>query len=226
MIKACIFDLDGVLCDTAKYHYLAWKRLADELGFVFTEKDNERLKGVSRMESLEILLEVGNITAGEEQKEEWARKKNGWYVEYLKSMDQEALLPGAKEMLLLARRDGMKTALGSASKNAGLILDRLGLAPYFDAIADGNLVERAKPAPDVFLAGARLTQTPPQDCLVFEDSQAGIAAARAGRMASVGVGDKKILGEADFVVASLVELTGPDGTGTGLWRKISAGVSV
>ncbi len=205
-IKGVIFDLDGVLCDTAKYHYLAWKRLAEELGFFFSEKDNERLKGVSRMRSLDILLEVGHMTATPEQKEVYATKKNGWYVEYISKMTEEEILPGVLDYLTYLRSRGIKTAIGSASKNTGIILSRLKLGPYFDAIVDGNDVSRAKPDPEVFLVAAERLGLAPSDCAVIEDAEAGIAAAKAGGMLAIGKGDPAILGAADMVIQDLTEL--------------------
>jgi beta-phosphoglucomutase len=205
-VRGAIFDLDGVLVDTATYHYLAWKRLARELGIDFTEADNERLKGVSRMRSLEILLELGQYHMSEAEKIEAAQKKNTWYVEYLRSLDEKALLPGSREYLTLLRRGGIKIALGSASKNAPLILERLGIAPLFDAIIDGNWVSKAKPDPEVFLKGAEKLGLDPAFCVVFEDSLAGIEAAKAGGMRIIGIGKPELLPGAEKYVASLEEL--------------------
>jgi beta-phosphoglucomutase len=204
--KGVIFDLDGVLVDTAKYHYLAWKRLAAELGFDFTEKDNERLKGVSRMASLEILLEVGGITMDNQEKYNCAAKKNSWYVEYLQQLDNSALLPGAAALLPLLKQRGVKRAIGSASKNTPLILQRLGIAPLFDAVVDGNSVSKAKPDPEVFLKAAEALQLPPPDCVVLEDSLAGIQAAHAGRMQAVGIGSPANLPGAEFWAPNLAGL--------------------
>ncbi len=202
-LLGAIFDLDGVIVDTAKYHYLAWKRLAQELGFVFTEKDNERLKGVSRMASLDILLEVGGISMTPEQKEAAAARKNAWYVDYIRQIDKSELLPGAREYLLWLRERGVRTALGSASKNAGIILENTGIQSLFDAVVDGGHVSRAKPDPEVFLlAAARLHLNPPQ-CAVFEDAAAGVQAALAGGMTAVGVGDPLVLARAHRVIPGL-----------------------
>ncbi len=207
-IRAAIFDLDGVLVDTAKYHYLAWCRLARELGFAFTEKDNERLKGVSRMRSLEILLETGGM-AGRftpEQMHGMAERKNGWYVEYITHMDASEILPGAAECLRAFRALGVKTALGSASKNSGLILDNLQLRDLFDTIVDGTRTSRAKPDPEVFVLGARDLGVDPAECVVFEDAQAGLEAARAGGMKAVAVGKPEDLSGYDAIVAGLFEV--------------------
>jgi len=206
-IKACIFDLDGVIVDTAKYHYLAWKRLADELGFEFTEEHNERLKGVSRMKSLEILLEIGNKNFAEEEKLKLAEKKNNWYVEYISKMKEDEILPGTKEFLQTVRENGIKISLGSVSKNAMTILNNLKLMEYFDAVIDGNKVSNAKPDPEVFILGAKEVNVDPKDCVVFEDAKAGIEAAINAGMYSVGIGDPKILSKANFVISSLGEMS-------------------
>jgi beta-phosphoglucomutase len=205
-MKAAIFDLDGVIVDTAKYHYLAWKRLARELGFDFTETDNERLKGVSRMRSLEILLEVGGVPMDEPARRESAARKDRWYVEYVEKMDPAELLPGAVEYLRHIRGRGVRTAIASASKNAPLIIHRVQIGPLFDAVVDGTIVFRAKPEPDVFLRAARELGFAAEDCVVFEDAEAGIeAAARAG-MASVGVGKPEYLEKADLVIPDFQSL--------------------
>lgn len=208
-IKACLFDLDGVLVDTAKYHFIAWKELAEELGFTFTEHDNERLKGVSRMASLDILLEIGGLTLPEEEKLRLAEEKNNRYVEYISKMDASEILPGALEFLRECRENGVKTALGSASKNAMTILDNTGLTPYFDAIIDGNHTSAAKPDPEVFLLGAKALGMDPADCVVFEDAEAGIEAATRAGMRSVGIGSPQTLAAANFVVPSLAEISLP-----------------
>lgn len=206
-IKACLFDLDGVLVDTARYHYIAWKELAEELGFVFTEQDNERLKGVSRAASLNILLEIGGIELGEEEKARLAEQKNNRYVEYIAKMDSSEILPGALDFLKECREQGIKIALGSASKNAMTILDNTGLTPYFDAIIDGTHTSAAKPDPEVFLLGAQALGTAPANSVVFEDAAAGIQAASRAGMRSVGIGSPETLGEATLVVPSLEQLS-------------------
>ncbi|QCT01175.1 beta-phosphoglucomutase [Paenibacillus algicola] len=202
-IKACLFDLDGVLVDTAKYHYIAWRQLAQELGFTFTEEDNERLKGVSRMASLDILLSIGGLELTEEEKLRLAESKNERYVEYISGMDASEILPGALELLQALRSQGIKVALGSASKNAMSILDHTGLTPYFDAIVDGNKTVSAKPDPEVFLLGAKEVGVLPEEAVVFEDAEAGIEAARRAGMRSVGIGSADQLGQADLVLSSL-----------------------
>ncbi len=206
-IKACLFDLDGVIVDTAKYHYIAWKELANELGFDFTETNNERLKGVSRMASLDILLEIGCINMSDEKKEALASRKNDRYVEYITKMNADEILPGAKEFLVALRQAGIKTALGSASKNAPIILERVGLTPYFDAIIDGNKTSKAKPDPEVFLKGAEALGVLATECVVFEDAEAGVEAALAGGMKCVGIGSPKVLGNANLIIDGLHQMT-------------------
>lgn len=206
-IKACLFDLDGVLVDTAKYHFIAWRRLAEELGFTFTEEDNERLKGVSRMASLDILLEIGGIRLEEEAKLALAARKNEWYVEYISRMNDSEILPGALSFLRELRESGIRVALGSASKNAMIILNNTGLTPYFDAIIDGTKTSSAKPDPEVFLLGAQEVDAAPDECVVFEDAEAGIEAARRAGMRSVGIGSPVQLGQANLVVSSLEGFT-------------------
>lgn len=205
-MQGAIFDLDGVIVDTAKYHYLAWHALARELGFEFTEQDNERLKGVSRMRSLDILLEIGGIKATPTEKERMAAAKNDRYVEYISRMEESELLPGAREYLEKLRSAGVKTALGSASKNAGLILRLLNITGLFDAIIDGTKVSQAKPDPEVFLAACRELQLPPEQCVVFEDAVAGIQAAKAAGIPVIGIGQPETLTEADLVISGLAEL--------------------
>lgn len=199
-ILACIFDLDGVIVDTARYHYLAWQRLAHELGFEFTKLHNERLKGVSRMRSLEILLEVGRVRLSETEKLLAAEKKNKWYVEYIAQLTPDEILSGAYELLIELKTYRIKIALGSASKNAGMILQRLELTRFFDAVIDGTKVSKAKPDPEIFLKASEELHIDPANCLVFEDAQAGIESARNAGMLSVGVGDPEVLRNADLVI--------------------------
>ena len=205
-MELAIFDLDGVIVDTAKYHYLAWKRLAREQGFDFTETDNERLKGVSRMRSLEILLEIGGVSADGPARQEMAARKNTWYVEYISRMDTSEILPGAAEYVRHLRSKDVKTAIGSASRNTPLILERLQIASLFDVVIDGHRVERAKPDPEVFVLGAQTLNVLPEHCVVFEDAEAGIEAARRAGMGAVGIGRPAVLKDADVVVPSLLEL--------------------
>jgi beta-phosphoglucomutase len=205
-IKACIFDLDGVIVDTAVYHYKAWKRLANELGFDFTEEANEKLKGVSRTRSLELILQWGGVTKTDAEKEELATRKNNWYVEMISHMTPDEILPGAKEFLQACIDAGIKTALGSASKNSMTILQKTGIAHFFNAVIDGNKVSKPKPDPEVFLKGAEELNIPPANCVVFEDAIAGVEAAIAGGMKVVGIGSPQVLGEANLVVKGLNEM--------------------
>ena len=205
-IKACIFDLDGVIVDTAVYHYKAWKRLANQLNFDFTEEANEKLKGISRKDSLALILGWGGVEATEIEKEELAQRKNNWYVEMITEMTPEEILPGTLEFLQALREFGYKIALGSASKNAGIILDKVGLTSYFDAIVDGNLVTISKPDPQVFLKGAEMLGVEPAACVVFEDAVAGVESALAGGMKVVGIGSRETLSGADLVISGLHEM--------------------
>ncbi|WAM36333.1 beta-phosphoglucomutase [Caldicellulosiruptor acetigenus] len=207
-IEGAIFDLDGVIVDTAKYHYFAWKKLANMLRFEFTEKDNEKLKGVSRKESLEILLKIGGKENefSEAQKEELMDIKNNWYLEYVGKLTEDDLLPGAKETILTLKEQGIKTGLATASKNAMLILERLKIKDLFDAIVDGTQISRAKPDPEIFLKCAQKLKVAPQKCIVFEDAAAGIKAAKAAGMFAIGVGSPETLSEADIVVGNLTQL--------------------
>ncbi|AYL96833.1 beta-phosphoglucomutase [Mucilaginibacter celer] len=206
-IKACIFDLDGVIVDTAIYHYKAWKRLANSLGFDFTEHQNEQLKGVSRVRSLQLILGWGNVTKTEAEQEVLATQKNTWYMEMVNQMTPAEILPGAKEFLETCRAVGLKIALGSASKNSMTILDKLNLTDMFDAVIDGNKVSKAKPDPEVFLAGAQALGMQPDECVVFEDAIAGVEAALAGDMKVVGIGSPDVLVGANLVIKGLDEMT-------------------
>ena len=205
-IKACIFDLDGVIVDTAKYHYLAWKRLADDLGIHFTEKDNERLKGVSRMASLEIILEIGNVVLDEAKKEELTSLKNKWYVDYINRMTPEEILPGSLEFIRELKKANISVAIGSASKNTPLILERVNLKSLFDAVADGNNVHKAKPDPEVFLTAAGMLGVKPENCVVFEDAEAGVEAALNAGMKCVGIGSSETLSKAHLIVKGLNQM--------------------
>jgi beta-phosphoglucomutase len=206
MLHACIFDLDGVLVDTAIYHYKAWKRLANELGFDFTHDQNEQLKGISRMDSLDKILNWGNIQVSQETKIELAEKKNTWYVQMISSMSTDEVLPGAKKLLDAIRESGLKCALGSASRNSSLILNRTSLSAYFDVIVDGNSVTSSKPDPEVFLKGATLLGVNPSNCIVFEDGIAGVMAAISAGMKVIGIGRLEVLKMADLVVGGLDQI--------------------
>ncbi|QUL53776.1 beta-phosphoglucomutase [Paenibacillus tritici] len=205
--EAAIFDLDGVIVDTAKFHYLAWKRLAGELGFVFSEQANEQLKGVSRMESLELLLREGGITeVTPEQKESLASRKNEWYKEYLATLTPADVLPGVADFIGLLRSQGVRTAIASASQNAPLILEKVNIRPLFDVVVDGNSIARAKPDPEVFLQAARLLGADPARCYVFEDAAAGVEGAVRAGMRVVGIGDRALLARAHLTLTSFEQL--------------------
>ena len=197
--KAFIFDLDGVIVDTAKYHYLAWQKIANELKIDFTHEHNELLKGVSRVRSLDIILELGKVTASQEDKNRWLVQKNEEYLTYLIDMDASEILPGVLPILQFLKDNNQPIALGSASKNARPILEKTGLLSYFDAVVDGNDVTNAKPDPEVFLMAAKLLNITPENAIVFEDSVAGIQAANIGNMISIGIGEASTLHEAKYI---------------------------
>lgn len=203
---ACIFDLDGVIVDTARYHFLAWKRLTDNLGIHFTEEDNERLKGVSRMASLEIILEIGNIKTDDTTKVKYAALKNKWYKDFISKMTPDEILPGSLNFIKELKAENIRVAIGSASKNTPMILKRVGILELFDAVADGNIVSKAKPDPEVFIKAAEMVNVKPGRCVVFEDAVAGIQAALNAGMMCIGVGSPLILTKAHFVVPGLKEM--------------------
>lgn len=208
-MKGFIFDLDGVIVDTAKYHFLAWKHLADQLGIPFTEEDNERFKGVSRKRCLELLLEMGGIEVSSQQFDAWLQEKNEDYLRYISQMDASEILPDVLRVLDFLRERNVPMALGSASKNAKAILDKVGLTPYFKTVVDGTEVAKAKPDPEVFLIAATRLGVPPSACVVFEDALAGIEAANTAGMFSVGIGDPSVLSQADQVFPDFTRI-GPD----------------
>ena len=187
--KGIIFDLDGVICHTDKYHYQAWKKLADKLGIYFDEKINNRLRGVSRMESLEIILEKSDKTYDEQEKIRFAEEKNSLYKELLQKMTPEDLSQEVKTTLAQLKEKGFKLAIGSSSKNAKFILERIGLSEFFDAVSDGNNITQSKPSPEVFLKAAEYLGLEPGACLVVEDAEAGLQAAVNGGMDCAGIGD-------------------------------------
>ena len=201
--EGCIFDLDGVIVDTAKFHYLAWRSLANSLNIDFNEHDNEALKGVSRKESLNHILQLGGLALPDSTKEELAESKNKIYIDLISNLDQSALLPGVIELLEMLKSTGIKISLGSASKNALPVLESTGIMKYFDFIADGNSTEKSKPDPEVFLIAARGLDLHPHQCIVFEDSAKGLEAAEKGGFKKIGIGDPAILSLADFVIPDL-----------------------
>lgn len=206
-IKAFIFDLDGVIVDTATYHYRSWQHLCKSFGFEFSEADNEQLKGASRMHSLEIILELAGETRSEEEKIRMCAEKNTWYLESIKEITNQDTLPGVQAFIKLAREANYLIALGSASKNAIAIINQLGLTSFFDVMVDGNMVTKGKPDPEGFLLAAQKLCVKPNHCLVFEDAAKGIQAARKAGMYTVGIGDPRHLGAADMVIETLLNQT-------------------
>ncbi len=198
--KAIIFDLDGVIVDTAKYHFIAWKKIADELGIPFSQKENELLKGVSRVKSLDIILAWDNRQISDAKKEELLTQKNQHYLKLIMRLQPEDMLPGIQELLRTLKHEKIPFALGSASKNARKILKALKIEDLFTAIVDGNDVSKAKPDPEVFLLAAKKMNKAPENCIVIEDAQAGIEAAKNAGMYSIGIGDEQILAQADIVL--------------------------
>lgn len=215
--QACLFDLDGVLVDTAKFHFLAWKKIADELGIAFSELDNEELKGISRIESLQRILNKGGQTLTKEHFDALLTKKNLDYLSFVNSMTLKDVLPGVVTFLAKLKAEGVLLALGSASKNAPLILERCELTVFFDAIIDGNSCQISKPAPDVFLMGAKALGVSPESCIVFEDAHAGIEAAHAAGCKTVGVGDLEMLHNALLVIPNFIGVT---------WQTLLANISL
>jgi beta-phosphoglucomutase len=207
MTKAVIFDLDGVIVDTAKYHYLAWKNVAKELGFEFTKSQNEILKGVSRVKSLEKLIELANTSISDKEKEILLISKNEEYLSYVNTMKNDEILPQILNVLDFLDSNSIKYALGSASKNAPLILKKIGLFDRFTAIVDGNDVSKAKPNPEVFLIAAKKLGIKPKNCIVIEDAVAGVEAANNANMLSIGIGEQSILYHADIILKDTSRLT-------------------
>ena len=204
--KAIVFDLDGVIVDTAKFHFYAWRNLAKKLAIDFDEKDNEQLKGVSRIESLKKILKWGNISISDERFEQLMDVKNQEYLSYVDKMKPDDILLGVMPVLNFLKEQNVKMAIGSASKNAKRILANVELDNFFDAIVDGLTVSKAKPDPEVFLKGAEVLGAKPEESLVFEDSIAGIEAANRGNMLSIGIGDTKTLNKASYCFRDFTEI--------------------
>ncbi|MEK6547991.1 MAG: beta-phosphoglucomutase [Bacteroidota bacterium] len=202
--KACLFDLDGVLVDTAIYHFQAWKNLGKQFAYELTEEQNEQLKGVSRVESLNKILNWANYSATQEEKNTWLIEKNEEYLRLISNMNPSEILPGVLDFLQQIKSLGYKIALGSASKNAEIILEKTGLMPWFDLIIDGNKVSKSKPDPEVFLKGAEGLGLQPEVCIVFEDAQAGVEAAKAGNMKAIGIGEPETLSLADKIIPNFI----------------------
>jgi beta-phosphoglucomutase len=206
-VKGFIFDLDGVIVDTAKYHFLAWKGVAEELNVPFTEVQNEQLKGVSRVKSLEKILNWGNLSISEDHFDSIMKIKNENYLSFISNMTEAEILPDVVRVLNFLKNNHQKVALGSASKNAQTILKKVGLHNYFEVIVDGNSVSKAKPDPEVFLIAAEGLGTAAGNCIVIEDSIAGIQAANAAGMISIGIGEISVLNEANYVFRDFTEIT-------------------
>lgn len=207
MIKGFIFDLDGVITDTAELHFQAWKKLADDMGWSFDREVNEKLRGISRMDSLHIIKDHNGVELSAEKMAELTTLKNDIYVDSLEEMTPEDYLPGAQELLNLLRQEGFLVALGSSSKNSTKVLKQLNATKYFDIIGDGNAVAKSKPAPDIFLYGAEQLGLKPEECVVYEDAESGVDAAKAGGFHSVGIGPKERVGHADIRFDSMADAT-------------------
>ncbi|MEM0942060.1 MAG: beta-phosphoglucomutase [Bacteroidota bacterium] len=205
--KACIFDLDGVIVDTVSAHYTSWKTIADELNIHFTEEENERLKGVSRVESMQIILDIGGIILPDYRKERLIAKKNERYVSIVSNMTKEDILPGVLESLALLKKYNIPCAIGSSSKNATRILEAIGLTEKFYAIVDGKDIKNSKPDPEVFLLAAKKLNVSPNECVVIEDAYSGVKAAKRGGMYCIGIGKQEVLKEADVVISSMKEFS-------------------
>jgi beta-phosphoglucomutase len=203
MRKAVVFDLDGVITDTAHYHFLAWKRMANQVGLDIDEKFNEKLKGVDRMKSLDLILAQGTRQYTDSEKHAWADEKNEYYKELIKGMTDKDLLPGAAATLKSLREMGVKTALASVSKNAATVIDKLGIAQQFDCVVDANQIIHTKPDPEIFLTAAKGVGIKPEECIGVEDAVVGVQAIKAAGMFAIGVGDPKVLHQADRVIADL-----------------------
>lgn len=209
-VSAVIFDLDGVIVDSAKYHFLAWGRLAESLGIPFTHEQNESLKGVSRADSLDRILEWGGVEKTQQEKQTLMDRKNSWYLEFIHKMERDEILEGVEAFIVALREAGIKVALGSSSKNARPILRQVGLFELFDVIVDGTNIDRSKPDPQVFLKGAEQLGLLPVECLVFEDAYAGIEAATTGGFQSIGVGSAEELSNAPRVIPGFANFTVAD----------------
>lgn len=205
--KGFVFDLDGVLVDTAKYHYLAWKKFAEEFNYNFTEEENEEFKGVSRKHCLDILLNKVGVEASQDQIDQWLVQKNEEYLSYIDGMNPTEVLPGVKYLLDTLKENGIPMAVGSASKNAIPILEKVGLLDYFVDVIDGNKVTKAKPDPEVFQLAAKSLDVVNENTIVFEDAIAGIEAANAANMISIGIGDAEVLNEADYNFENFNKIT-------------------
>ncbi|MDF3124867.1 beta-phosphoglucomutase [Rheinheimera sp. 1928-s] len=203
MIHAFIFDLDGVLTDTAEYHFLAWQQLATQLGINFSREDNELLKGVDRMGSLELILQLGKVQLSQDEKLKLAAQKNTQYLKLVESMSSADLFPGVLPLFSSLKAAGIKTALASASKNAALVLQKLGIPDLFDYVADSNFIQNGKPDPEIFLTCAQALGVAPERCIGVEDAPAGVTAIKAAGMYALGIGEEQALTQADLVIPAV-----------------------
>lgn len=206
VIRACIFDLDGVIVDTAHYHYLAWKRLANELGYHLSEADNEQLKGVSRMQSLDVVLKLAGISLNVDHRIILANKKNTWFNEYIEQMKPEEIFPGVLDLIHSIKAENIKVGLASSSKNARTVLRLLHIEHEFDAVVDGNMISRTKPDPEIFIMAAQRLGVANSECIVIEDAEAGVQAALAAGMKCIGIGSKERLHRANVVLSKTSDI--------------------
>ncbi|MBR9920532.1 MAG: beta-phosphoglucomutase [Bacteroidetes bacterium] len=206
-LEACIFDMDGVIVDTAHFHFKGWQKLARALGGDLTEAENEKLKGVSRRGSLERILEWSGKSLTEEEMIHWMDVKNNWYLEMVQGMTPDDVLPGARAFVERLHKKGYKTAIGSSSRNTPVILERVQMTDAFDAIVHGGMVKKGKPDPEIFTQGAERMGVKPENTIVFEDAQSGVKAAKDGGFIAVGVGNSPALDQADLVIPSLEDIT-------------------
>jgi beta-phosphoglucomutase len=209
MIQAFVFDLDGVLTDTAEYHFLAWQQLATQLGIDFSREDNELLKGVDRMGSLELILKLGKVQLSQDEKLKLAAQKNTDYLKLVESMSPADLFPGVLPLFSSLKAAGIKTALASASKNAALVLQKLGIPDLFDYVADSNFIQNGKPDPEIFLTCAKALGVAPERCIGVEDAPAGVTAIKAAGMYALGIGEARALAQADLVIPAVSAIDQP-----------------
>lgn len=207
---SALFDLDGVIVDTAKYHFLAWKKIASNFGYELSKENNEKLKGVSRPKCLKIILELSNFDLNENSFSYYLNKKNEIYLEYIKNINSENLLPGISEALNYLKEKNIKIGIGSASKNARFILEKLKLVQFFDVIIDGNQIVNSKPDPEVFLKGSKALGVLPETCVVFEDSDSGIQAAKAAKMTAIAIGTPEKFSNYDFCFTNFLKIVKSD----------------
>ena len=210
-IHTCaLFDLDGVIVDTANYHFLAWKKIASNFGFELSKENNEKLKGVSRTKCLNIILELSNFNLNENSFNYYLKKKNEIYLDYIKNINSENILPGILKTLNYLKEKNIMIGIGSASKNAIFIIEKLKIVPFFDVIVDGNQIVNSKPDPEVFLKGSKALGVLPENCVVFEDSDSGIQAAKAAKMTAIAIGTPDKFSNYDFCFTNFLKIVKSD----------------